>query len=256
MRPPGPTWSEVAEPRQPVVFEFHCDTPRSGWHTLACDGEPLLVAHGPDELLLGVDRALNAAAVAHLGQTYLLLHAGAVARGGQGLVLPARSGAGKSTLVAGLLAAGFDYLSDEVAIFDVATGRLLPFPKCLGIKAGSRRVLRPQFPALAGPARRVAREALWHLAPPAGAWPTGPVRLAAVVVPQYVPRARPRLEPIPPREALQALLDQAANVHAFGGDGIALLVAVLRGAETYALTGGNLGQAVQAVQQLAQCYSC
>ena len=41
--------------------------------------------------------------------------AGSVACRGRGLILPAPSGGGKTTLVAGLVAAGFDYLSDEVA---------------------------------------------------------------------------------------------------------------------------------------------
>ncbi|MGH9298221.1 MAG: hypothetical protein ACRDZP_09665, partial [Acidimicrobiales bacterium] len=59
------------------------------------------------------------------------LHAGAVAAHRSGLVLPAPSGSGKSTLTAGLTAAGCEYLSDELALIDLTSGVLHPFPRAL-----------------------------------------------------------------------------------------------------------------------------
>ena len=67
----------------------------------------------------------------------LLVHAGAVVTpSGSGVLLPAASGSGKTSLVAGLVRAGWGYLSDEVGAIDPVTRRLCPYPKVLSIKPG------------------------------------------------------------------------------------------------------------------------
>ena len=72
-------------------------------------------------------------------RSHVLVHAGSVATpGGVGLVLPAPSGSGKTTLVAGLVRAGFGYLSDEAAVLDPRSGSLTPYPLHLSLKGKSR----------------------------------------------------------------------------------------------------------------------
>ena len=67
--------------------------------------------------------------VAVASESYLLLHAAAVERGDRAVLLPAPSGSGKSTLSAGLVAAGFGYLTDDVCAIDLETARVRPYPK-------------------------------------------------------------------------------------------------------------------------------
>ena len=61
---------------------------------------------------------------------YLLLHAGALSKNGEGLILPAPSESGKTSLTMALTRRGFGYMSDEFGVVDaVGEGRMLhPFP--------------------------------------------------------------------------------------------------------------------------------
>jgi hypothetical protein len=58
-----------------------------------------------------------------------LLHAGVVASGNKGLILPGVSGSGKTTLVYALVKRGFRFLSDDFAFVEPSTLKVLPFPK-------------------------------------------------------------------------------------------------------------------------------
>jgi len=72
----------------------------------------------------------------------LVLHGGAVAHGDEGIIVAGPAFAGKSTLVLELVKRGHTFLSDDAAPIDRATGRLLPFPRAVGIRKG------PSSPAL------------------------------------------------------------------------------------------------------------
>lgn len=100
------------------------------------------------ELLATLEWAIASVAVEVLGEGYLLLHAGVVARNGGAILLPGGSGSGKSTLTAGLAGAGFLIGSDEVAVFDPLTLEVLPFVRGICVKEGSRAPLASAYPAL------------------------------------------------------------------------------------------------------------
>ncbi|MDY0042758.1 MAG: hypothetical protein RBS57_20800 [Desulforhabdus sp.] len=73
----------------------------------------------------------------------LALHAGAVAHGGETILLPGQSGAGKSTLTAWMVAHGFSYLTDELVFFPSdPPGCMLPFTRPLCIKPGAVPVIK------------------------------------------------------------------------------------------------------------------
>jgi hypothetical protein len=76
------------------------------------------------------------------------LHAAAVTRGGDCILMPATSGSGKSTLTAALLSQGFGYGSDDLALLTHEPVRIRPVPTCLGLKSGSWDVLRDVFPEI------------------------------------------------------------------------------------------------------------
>ena len=137
------------------------------------------------------------------------LHAAAVHNGQRALVFPALGGAGKTTLTAALLAAGFGYLSDDVAPLDAETLEVWPLPLPLRIKPGSVALLRTRYPELATlPAYGPARQAVRLLPPPrfdpAAAGRRYPV--AGLVFPEYRPGAAATMQPISSLEALQRLL--------------------------------------------------
>ena len=189
--------------------------------------------------------AINSAAVEQLTD-HFLVHAGVVACGETGVMLPAGSGSGKTTLVSALVAAGCRDLSDEVAVIDPAAGALLPFAKSLYIRAASREVLASTYPELRAdtPYREANGQPLWYLPPRADWLPDGPVPLRVVVIPQYVTGAATALEPAARTTVLGCLLEQSFNLQRHGGAGIARLARLLQETTCYTLTYGNLSDAV------------
>ena len=72
---------------------------------------------------------------------HLVLHAAGVQRSGVTVALPAPMESGKTTTCAGLLRAGFSYLTDEALVLDRTDGSITPFPKALSLDQGSRQAL-------------------------------------------------------------------------------------------------------------------
>jgi len=80
-------------------------------------------------------------------RSHFLVHAGAVAWRGQGLILVADAANGKTTLVLELLQRGFSFLSDEMGALSRADGRLHAFPRALRLRPDTlARVGRPMPP--------------------------------------------------------------------------------------------------------------
>jgi hypothetical protein len=92
-------------------------------------------------------RSMMAEAVQASGCTFGV-HAGVVHRGGQATILPAPSGSGKTTLVAGLIKAGFGYMSDEIALVDKYL-KVQPLPVSLSIKQSAWELISELYPKLA-----------------------------------------------------------------------------------------------------------
>jgi hypothetical protein len=252
LRPRAPDWTTTRAPALSTTFHVQPGTPRSGWYTLWRNGTLHRVVKPPTDVLAALDTAINAAAVEALDTRYLLIHAGAVGFADQGLLLPAAAGSGKTTLVAGLVAAGFQYLSDEVGVFEPETLQLLPFAKRLYIKRGGSRALAGMYPELTTrvPRLRSALETIWYLAPPVDAWPARRVTLRYLVVPQYVAGARTELAPMPRTAALSRVVGQSYRLQAHGATRMSQLIEAVRTADSYALTIGSLQDAIEQLQHL------
>jgi hypothetical protein len=136
----------------------------SGRYRLLIDGSWVLGSADPSHVLDDLLSYVNVHTV-EAAREVVLVHAGAVvAPGGTGVILPAPSGSGKTTLVAGLVRAGFGYLSDEAAVLDPATGTLLPYPVHLSLKGASRE----RFPeGRPDPAHAGFTGEAWHVDPEA-----------------------------------------------------------------------------------------
>lgn len=144
---------------------------------------------------------------------YLVVHAAAVARDGVAVVMPALAGAGKSTLTAALVAAGFDYLTDEAAAIDLDTGTVIGYPKPITLDPGSQHLL----PGLE-PSRPSGRSSKWHVVPDdvRSGSAVERARIGHLVFPTHVPGADNRLVPIDTIDATVALVSHASDLAVVG----------------------------------------
>ena len=190
---------------------------------LDCDIEvpemaPVPVEHG----LLALEMGMNLQIAVGMHR-YLLLHAGAIARGGDGLILSGDSGAGKSTLATMLGHAGWGFLGDEFAMIDPADGSLIPFPRPSSLKNESIDLLRPIAPSERfGPIfTNTVKGTVQHLAPPAEAIAAmdRPVRPRLLVVPAFTPGAEGGVRPLSALEAFMLLVRSSTNYGQLGERG-------------------------------------
>ena len=181
-----------------------------------------------------------------------VLHAGAVRRADAVVALPAAMESGKTTLVAGLLDAGFDYLTDELAPVDEDL-RVLPYPKPLSVDRGSWPVL-PRW----APDRPDAADEQWLVHPRAvsGRAPAAAGSLQLVVLPRYSPTAPvTAARPLAGSEALLALLACAFDFEQHPGRDLERLADVVRRVPVYELAVRELAGAVETVAGLVERHS-
>ena len=185
------------------------------------DGDELVRAQRPSDALGWVICDLNRSAAEASGG-HLLFHAGALEVDGIGVLVPGASGSGKSTLVAGLVRAGLGYLTDELAALDMATGRLVPYPKPITLKRGSFDMLSDMAPTdCTGLGRDPWADEEWQVAVGTG---TGRRIGRAcvpgiVVVPRYVAGAGTAVRALSATEAFFALAVNVVNLVPHGSVG-------------------------------------
>jgi hypothetical protein len=171
---------------------------------------------------------------------FLDLHSGALARNGHGLLLPASQDVGKSTTSVALMAAGFDYLSDEVGAIDPVTGKLYPFPKKVQLDPEAMAF----FPDLADrldDRRGLTGRLLARFVSPAdmGARVAEPARPRWIVFLEPDRTGPPRLEAVSRAAAVERMAENSSNLYRYGDRGVVLLSRVAQGAEAFSLSGGN-----------------
>jgi hypothetical protein len=210
---------------------------------LLLDGQRLATAPAAGCLIEPLIRDLNQQVVNGCG--LLALHAGAVEYDGLGLVLPAEMEAGKTTLVAGLVRAGFAYLSDEAATLDPDTGWVQPYPKPLSIDQGSWAL----FPELEPDAELPTddyKNHQWQVPPDAiRAHALGrSCPIGTIAFPSYTKGAETALEPLSRAEALVELAKNTFRFKDQARTALDQLARIVRDAVCYRLTIGDLNMAV------------
>jgi hypothetical protein len=171
------------------------------------------------------------------------VHAGAVARAGRVIAMPAVSGTGKSTLTAACLRAGLDYVSDEALCLDWETGAVTPYPRPIALSGWSAEALGlpPAADDDAGTgAGAGAGETLFTAADLGAATATGPLALAHVVLLQRERCDEPAaLEPLPRGEAVAEVLRRSFTSWRRPERAFALVHDVLGRVGTWRLTLGE-----------------
>jgi hypothetical protein len=219
-----------------------------GGYRVTFDGESVLEDTERSSVVNRLVQRLNALATASPG--FVCAHASGVARDGVAYVFPAHMESGKTTLAAGLVRAGFDYLTDEAVAFDPATSLIEPYPKPLSIDRGSW----PLFPEGAPDPELEHGKAPDQWQVPVARLRAGavgsPCRARFVVFPSYREGATTELVPM---TRGHALVELAKNTFAFNEQGrVALdaLADVVRGAECARMSVGSLDDAVACIEGL------
>lgn len=217
---------------------------------LYLDGEHVATLGTPGLALNYLLWHINQEVVQHT--THLMLfHASAVERDGAALLFPAPMESGKTTLAAGLVRAGFRYLTDEAVAIDPLTLLVQPYPKALSIDTGSWEVLADLRPQVSGHVLPYVG-AQWQV-PPAAIRPdaVAPPSVARfVIAPRYVAGAATRLEPVSRAEAMSVLAENSFNLAQIGAGAFAGLGHVMRGCLGYRLTVGDLDEACRLISEL------
>jgi hypothetical protein len=216
---------------------------------LLIDGRWVLGSGNPAHVLNDLFSYVNLNTV-EATRDSVLVHAGAVATpGGLGVVLPAPSGSGKTTLVAGLVRAGFGYLSDEAAVLGSVSGTLHPYPVHLSLKGESRDMFAD---AGADPTDASFSGDTWHVDPEAirpGAIASS-CHVGYVISHRFEPGAHTRIETITPAEACVELGRNLMLGQRDTKRSLDLLAGVCLASRSYRLTHGDLSEAVAAIEDL------
>ena len=180
-----------------------------------------------------------------------MIHGGAIARNGRGIVLPAACGSGKTTLVAHLLPRGYDYLADDLIALAAPHGRIVPLPLPLSVKQGSWDLLAGAYPEITqAPRYETARGQSRQLVPPANA-DRDPVPLRAFVFPKYAAGAATTLTRITPLEALERLLgDRMWLGYPLQQRHVETFIAWLEDKPAYDLVHGDAADAARRIEDI------
>ena len=183
-----------------------------------------------------------------------LLHAGAVTTPRGCLLICGDSGAGKSTLLAGLVHAGFAFVSDDILPLEAGSHLAWPVRLAISVKEGSWPVVDPLFPELAAaPVVRLGSRTMRYF------WPGSRViasesvghPISAILFPRYVEGTSPSLTPLGLDRAL-VLLGEGGSILPETDAGLVEFLAWLERVPTYELTYGRLEDAIRTIGPLTE----
>jgi len=212
------------------------------------DAAPLPLAQG----LLAAEMGMNLQMA--LGQRrYLLLHAGAVERDGQALLLTGESGAGKSTLSALLGERGWRFLGDEFALLGLGDGELRPFPRAVSLKNAAADLFadlpEERFgPVLSGTPKGTIRHLRPNDAAIAGMHDRVPPAL--ILFPRFGPERPAAVRPVGAAELFMRLTQASTNYVALARTGFDALTRLCRSVPAAAIDYGSTEEALALVDRL------
>ena len=244
---------ERADVEVPVEHLYSLTASAGGTIDIVRDGELVAQAERPGVAVGWLVWDVNRAA-AEAGRGHLLFHAAGLQHGGAGILVPGASGSGKSTLAAGLVRAGFAYLSDELVALELDGGRLLPYAKPIAVKPGSSDALRDmRTPAVGDADDHYADEECLIAVGDDVCRPVGaPCVPELVVVPRYQPGHATQLTSLSETEAFVALAVNAVNFVEHGTEAARALGELVARCECVALAMSDLDEAVELVRQLVR----
>ncbi len=196
-----------------------------------------------EEVLPFLEWGINYRVIATRNE-FLQLHAASLVRNGRGVIFAGTSGSGKSTIAAGLLARGWQYLSDEFALIHRDTRQLHPYPKAVCLKSGSFGIAERMKLPFAGRRYYIKgiKGRVGYINPrDVGPNTVGrPAPIRWVVFPKFVQGLQARLFRVSRARAAFMLAGGGLNRSAFDDQGLSILTNVVRNAECFSLESGSI----------------
>ena len=187
---------------------------------------------------------------------HLILHAAVVERDGQALLLSADPGSGKSTLCAGLVHAGWRLLSDELALVDLATGRVASIARPISLKNESIEVVRNLGAGvvLSVVCEGTSKGSVAHMRPPRDSVMrrTEPAVPAWLVFPHFQSGAQLAIEPVGKARAFMEMVRHAFNYGLLGVSAFDALGELVDRCTIYSAQYGSLEQIIPALDRLVR----
>ena len=222
--------------------------------SVAIDGDYML----PDAVPLPFDQALLAAEMGMnlqmaLGwRRHLILHASAVERDGQALIMTGLSGSGKSTLSALLGQHGWRFMGDEFVLIDPDSGIAVPFPRLISLKNSAIAAMKTAAPeAHFGPLMQgTPKGDIRHLVPPKDAI----ARMDEAAIPALLlfPRFgyEPAIRNVAPGETFMRMTQASTNYVALGETGFHAMTRFIKSVPARAIDYQSGEEAMALVEQL------
>jgi hypothetical protein len=224
----------------------------NGGHAVSLDGAAGVETTDDNEMLLAAMALVDGGSIDASADDLLLIHASAVMAPAGPLVLVGPSGAGKSTLAAALAMHGWPYVGDEAIGLNETATDVVANPKPLKLDRRSRTALfaRAALENLAAP--EVAGEMLVAPAAVGSAVEPGPVGAPTAVVQIAFSEAVEgvRVSPLSHADVAEIAADQCFNFARWGGRALDTVAALARSTEGCRLQFGDLGGAVDRLQEL------
>lgn len=218
------------------------------------DGAPPFLPLPAAQAFPVLEWGLNWCVSSHCHQ-YLIVHAAVVERAGRALILPAPPGSGKSTLCAGLVGRGWRLLSDELALIEPDSGKLVPLPRPVSLKNASIDVIRRFSPrAVIGPTvRDTVKGSVAHMKAPLESVQRAmePAQARWTIMPRYEAGAAARLDSLSRGRAFMLLAESSFNYSLHGRRGFETLASVIQNCDCYEFKYGDLDAAVALFDRLA-----
>jgi hypothetical protein len=187
-------------------------------------------------------RAVGDALAASTG--YAVVHAAALTRGANTVLLLGRSGAGKTTLTLGLMGRGWEPFTDDMTLIDTASLEVHTFPRCFHIEGATLAALavRPQIE------QSTSLPTYWHPLH----WAEHPRRPTMIVLVERNPERPTRLLPTFQAEGAGAILDATIRNQVSGSELARVAACVAAQASgAWSLNNMALRDALDAIE--AQC---
>ena len=204
-------------------------------------------------LLPSIEWSMNWA-VAAFEHTKLLFHSSVVVRDGKAIVFPATSGSGKTTLATYLGGNGWQMFSDEMSVFDLDSGHVIPFYRPASLKNNSIDIIRATCtphafsPTAVGTHKGDMAHAMLYDYDQYKTFKPSPVE--CVIFPLYQPGRDTMLRPLENIQCFSAMLRHNFNYNILGATGFDTLSRVVNGARHYHLMYSELADANRVLREL------
>lgn len=197
--------------------------------------------------------------ISNYANTYLMIHSAVVEKNGHAIIFPGVPGAGKSTLCAALALSGWRLFSDEMALIEPESGKLLSNPRPISLKNQSIQVIR-NFSAdvvFGRTIRDTTKGTVAHLKPPQNSVLRSSEKAtpALLVFPSYRKGAQTSLTPVTKGRAFMALCDNAFNYSVLGKNGFDRIKSLIDTCDCFQFEYSDLSQAIEAFDQLVDAGS-